>query len=186
MRVVMVLGSPRPHGNTARVLDWMDETLSEGGHDVIRLRLPSKVPGCMGCWKCKESLETRCVLRDEVSEAIEQMVLADVSVLGTPVYCWAPSAQMKCLIDRCVSLVTGYETPDHASRLAGKGLALVATAEGGVEGNLDLLQAPFRRRCDYLLARNVGELLIPDCTEPENLGAGVESRVVAFAHTFGR
>ena len=48
------------------------------------------------------------------------MIGADALVYAAPLYCWCFPAQMKALIDRHVSLVTGFETPKHKSLIEGK------------------------------------------------------------------
>ena len=92
-------------------------------------------------------------------------------------------AQMKALVDRCICLCKVPEGEDPVYLLEGKHLALVSTAAGPVEGNMDLLSRVFDGMAEYMHFKNAGELLVPLCSTPTNLGNDVEEKARAFAHT---
>ncbi len=50
--------------------------------------------GCQGCLACKKPDIQTCVQQDDLSPVLEQMIEADVWVLGTPVYMGHTSAQL--------------------------------------------------------------------------------------------
>lgn len=184
MKVMSVLGSPRRRGNTARVLGWVEEELAALGHEVDRADLADyEVRGCLGCYACKRSLETPCVQRDDANALFDRVAAADALILASPLYCWGFSAQLKAFLDRGICLVVEFESAEHQSRLDGKRIALVATAEGPMEQNLDLLVTPYRLLCEYNRALAVGDLLVPGCTTPEALGEEVRAQAQALART---
>jgi multimeric flavodoxin WrbA len=186
MRVMSVLGSPRRKGNTAKVLGWVEEELVALGHEVDHVNLIDfEVSGCLGCYACKASLDTPCVQRDDGNALFSRVVRSDGLILASPLYCWGFSAQMKAFLDRAICLVVEFKGADHQSRLEGKRLALVATGEGPLERNLDLLQTPFDLLCEYSKATNAGSLLVPGCKTPDAIAAEVRDRAMALARAIG-
>ena len=182
MRVMTVLGSPRRRGNTAAVLTWVEEELMSLGHEVDRVDITDHdVRGCIGCYACKESLETPCIQQDDANALFARVIEADALVLSSPLYCWGLSAQLKAFVDRAICLVMGFEGPGHESRIADKRLALVATAEGPRVDNLDLLEKPFAMMCDYTMTLTAGALLVPGCPGPDALGDEVREQARALA-----
>ena len=183
MKVMTVQGSPRKRGNTAQVLSWVEDELRSLGHTVDRANITDHdVRGCLGCYACKQSLETPCVQRDDANALFARVIEADALILASPLYCWGVTAQLKAFIDRGLCLVVGFEGPGHESRIEGKRLALIATAEGPMADNLDLLRKPFDLLCSYTKVTMAGSLLVPGCTSPDVLGEGVREQARALAH----
>lgn len=182
MDVLSVLGSPRRAGNTARVLDWVEEALHKAGSAVERIRVGDRdIRPCTGCFACKLQPGSLCIQRDDANDLFRQMRSADVVLMATPIYCFGFPSPLKALIDRSVCLVSEFGTPGHASLIEGRRIGLVATAEGPIERNLDLLIQPFELLCDYWRATSAGHLLIPGCTTPESMGEDVRSQARAYA-----
>lgn len=128
-RVVCLLGSPRPKGNTFDMLAALMRGAEEAGAEAVLHRLNElEYRGCQGCLSCKRKSET-CVLRDGLSAVLEDVRGCDALVLGTPVYFGEVTAQLKGFIDRTFCyLKPGYAhlPRGERSRLApGKDLAFV-------------------------------------------------------------
>lgn len=183
MQVTSVLGSPRKKGNTNRVLGWVEEALRERGFHPNRINVVDrKILGCKGCWTCKKFTDRPgCPQKDDAVPVMKQLMASDLVIYATPVYFWGPTAQMKTLIDRHCSLVTGFGTPRWASLMEGKQTALVATCEDAVENNAEPLLDLFERLAAYLKCTRAGALVIPFATTPESLGNEVRDRAVEFA-----
>ena len=184
MNIITVLGSPRKKGNTNRVLSWVEDGLEAGGHQVNRLNVVEhKIRGCKGCWTCKKSADRPgCPQPDDAMELLGRIMRSDTIIYATPVYFWGPTAQMKTLIDRHCSLVTGFGTPQWHSLLEGKSVGLVVTCEDGVADNADLVQDLFKKLANYLKCTYVGDLVIPFATTPDALGNTAKNLATAFAH----
>ena len=123
MNILTILGSPRKKGNTAGVLDMVEQELS-GGHHVERLAITSvKVNGCLGCEACqKVAVRPGCVQKDDAVVVFERMMAADAVIYSSPLYCWDFSSQMKALIDRA-----GYVSKANGDMFRRKvGAAVVA------------------------------------------------------------
>ena len=72
----------------------------------------------MGC----QANGGHCVVKDDIAPLLEEIYAADGVVLGTPVYMWQMTAQLKTLVDRFFC----YLKPDYSSHLgAGKRTVLV-------------------------------------------------------------
>ena len=101
-KVLIISASPRKGGNSDLLCDEFAKGAREAGHEVEKVRLAEKKVGfCTGCYACRKL--DRCVQNDDANEIIEKMLAADVIVLATPVYFYSMAAQLKALIDRCVS-----------------------------------------------------------------------------------
>lgn len=122
MKIVAVLGSPRPQGNSAGLARALLAAAREQGAEVQEFTLNKlDFRGCQGCLTCKTKSDT-CVLEDDLAAVLQAVKEADVLVLASPVYFGDLSGQLKCFFDRTYSLIN----PDFSSRLpAGKKAVLV-------------------------------------------------------------
>lgn len=128
-RLVCLMGSPRPHGNSAAMAGALCEGAAGAGAQVATFRLNElDYRGCQGCLACKKKAQA-CVLDDGLTPVLEAVRDCDVLVLATPVYFGEVTAQLKGFIDRSFSyLVPGYAHAPRGerSRLApGKTLVFV-------------------------------------------------------------
>ena len=100
MKVTTILGSPKKKkGNTAKVLGWFEDELTNLGHEVDRINIIDReVKGCLGCGTCQNKAdEPGCVQKDDAVAIFENMMSADAVVYASPLYCWGFSSQMKAL-----------------------------------------------------------------------------------------
>ena len=178
MKVFSIFGGPRKKGNTVTVLSWVEEELTNLGHKVERVNvIDERVGGCLGCANCQEFPdEPGCVQEDDALSIFERMIASDLILYSCPLYCWSFPAQLKLLIDRHFCLVTGYSVEEPKSLIQDHKTALLVTCAGPVENNADLIVESFRRFSAYLLARPVGELIVPFCTTPDALGEDIRSQ----------
>lgn len=119
MKIVSILGSPRPKGNSAAMERRLLDAATEGGHEVLRFELGRmNYTGCIACYGCKKKADY-CVVKDDLAPALAAVRECDVLVVATPVYFGEVSAQLKGFIDRCFSfLVPDYARTTEKSRLA--------------------------------------------------------------------
>ena len=111
-KVVASNGSPRKDGNTSILIRHILEELDNKGIETETLQLGGKkIRGCTACGKCFENRDRRCVFDDDmVNTCIEKMSSADGIILGSPVYFFDVTPEMKALIDRAgfVSFANGH------------------------------------------------------------------------------
>ena len=101
MRKILVIGgSPRNNGNTAKLCQAFIEGAKQAGHEVAYYPLSDyKVNGCLGCNGCMRT--GRCVQKDDMTNEIYDKLLAcDTVVLSSPVYCYMCTALLKAFIER--------------------------------------------------------------------------------------
>ena len=183
MKVIALQGSPRKKGNTARVLEWIEEELISSNHEIEIIYLNSKnIHGCLACGKCKDLPdEIGCVQKDDAIEILEKMVKANLVIFASPLYFWGVTAQLKAIIDRTYSLYVNYHQPDHSSQVEGQPQALLSTGGGPYENNTEAVFTAFGRLQNPHKAVNAGELFIGKCTTPEDMDDDVKTRAVEFA-----
>ena len=85
MKIVCLLGSPRPKGNSAAMASKFCETAQSLGAEVTTFALNKlKYRGCQACMTCKTKLD-KCVLKDDLAEVLDAIRNAEVLVLATPI-----------------------------------------------------------------------------------------------------
>lgn len=100
MKAVCILGSPKPQGNTATILNEIERPLKEHGIVVVRHCLGErKINYCTGCVSCFK--DGQCVQNDDVQIIINDLLESDLVIVASPSYWGDVTGQMKVLIDRC-------------------------------------------------------------------------------------
>lgn len=101
MKVLLVNGSPKANGNTARALAEVAEQLKAEGIDSEVFQLGAKpIRDCIDCGQCGK-LDCRCTFDDDVvNELIAAAEQADGFVFGSPVYYAHPSGRILSALDR--------------------------------------------------------------------------------------
>ena len=113
MKIVAVLGSPRPQGNSSTLARAFLQAAGEQGAEITEYLLNQMdFKGCQGCGACKTERET-CILEDDLTPVLQAVRDADVLVLASPVYFGDLSGQLKCFFDRTFS----FANPDFTSRV---------------------------------------------------------------------
>jgi multimeric flavodoxin WrbA len=100
VRVLAVAGSPRRHGNSETLLDWLLESMGRD-RDVIIEKIvlsDADISPCRGCNACEKL--NRCVIQDDMDSLHDKILEADCIILSAPIYCMGVNAQAKALIDR--------------------------------------------------------------------------------------
>jgi multimeric flavodoxin WrbA len=130
MKIVSILGSPRPQGNSNAIVRRFQETAAKLGAENQTFELNRLTyRGCQGCHICKQTLE-RCVLNDALTEVLAAVAEADLVVLASPVYFGDVTSQLKGFIDRAYSyLKPDYLTNPEPSRIGPKKLLFVITQD---------------------------------------------------------
>lgn len=128
MKFLILMGSPRVHGNTAELCKPFIETLERHGAEIRYVPLTKKrINPCMGCYACQDVPdEYGCVQRDDMPEIVDAIQWADCIVLATPIYSWYCPTTMKSVLDRHYGL-NKYYGRAKGSLWAGKQVAIIAT-----------------------------------------------------------
>jgi multimeric flavodoxin WrbA len=101
--VLGIVGSPRRGCNTETMVDSVLAGATEYGAVSEKFILHEmSIAPCRACNSCQKT--GKCIQKDDMEQLVTAMQKSDVWVLGTPIYWWGPSAQLKAFIDRWYGL----------------------------------------------------------------------------------
>jgi multimeric flavodoxin WrbA len=99
MKVVGIVGSARPGGNTEILTRVALEEIQKEGLETELISLAGKkIEPCDGCRRCLKT--GKCHIKDDFESVFTKMKEADGVILATPVYFGAATPQMVSLISR--------------------------------------------------------------------------------------
>lgn len=138
MKVMLINGSPRPHGCTFNALSEVAKSLNnEGIETEIFQTGTGAIRDCIACMKCKELNNNRCIFNDDmVNELIEKAKDFDGFVFGSPVYYSHPSGRTLSLLDRM--FYAGGKSFAYKP-----GAAIVSARRAGTTASFDVLNKYF-------------------------------------------
>ena len=133
--ILMINGSPRADGNTARALQEMENVFKNNGIETKIMHIGNKaVRGCVACGTCAD--KGKCFFDDCVNEAAEIFEKADGLVVTSPVYFASANATLIAFLDRLF-----YSTSfDKTMKV---GASVVCARRGGCTATFDELNKYF-------------------------------------------
>ncbi len=175
MEILGIDGSPRAKGNTEILLDAMLAGAEEAGATISSVKLSHlDVSPCRACDSCKRTGE--CIQKDDMQDLLSKMKGSDVWILGTPVYWWGPTAQLKAFIDRWYGVSQDFFRKRKAVLVIPMGSSNPKTAQH-VLGMFEDIFA-------YLGMKQIGTLLAPGVHERGE--AKTQSDLLEEATTLGK
>ena len=124
MKIVAVVGSPRPQGNVSYLVDQALQAASGKGIETEKIILSQyRINPCQGHDDCGSF--KICKIKDDAPGIIKKFNGADGIILASPVYFYDVTAQMKAFIDR------NYFTFTHDGKKKAKCAGLIAIGGGG-------------------------------------------------------
>lgn len=182
MRALILMGSPRLHGNTAELCKPFMEELQKNNAEVRYVTLADRdIKPCKGCYACQEiGGEYGCCQKDEMP--VDDILWADLIVLATPIYAWYCAAPMKNVLERHYGFNKYYGSAE-GTLWAGKRVAILATH--GYEGKYatDPFEMGIQRLCKHSGLEYVGLYSVQD---EDNLASFQSEEAVAGAKAFAR
>ena len=116
MKVILLNGSPRPNGCTARALQEVAETLKKEGVETEIIQVGNQpARGCVACGNCRKT--GQCVFDDVVNRIAPKFREADGLVVGSPVYYAGANGTLLSVLDRLF-----YSTPFPKTMKVGAGV----------------------------------------------------------------
>jgi len=98
--VVILQGSPRRFGNSAKIASWCDEEVARAGFSSRVFYLQEMdIRACIGCYVCYD--QGYCPVEDDMPGLIRALETASLVVVCTPVYTSTVPAPLKAAMDRC-------------------------------------------------------------------------------------
>ncbi|MBO7121288.1 MAG: flavodoxin family protein, partial [Bacilli bacterium] len=99
MKVLIINGSPRFHGNSSRLKDELISIFEKEGIETDLYEIGSKdIRGCMACGYCYQHGE--CVFKDDVNDLAKRFEAADGLIVISPVYYGSANGSVISLLDR--------------------------------------------------------------------------------------
>lgn len=138
MKVLLMNGSPRENGNTARALKEIADTLKADGLETEIVWIGRKpVRGCIACGQCREKNLGRCAFGDDVANGIiEKLKDADGIVIGSPTYYGQPNGAFLAVWQRVCFAGSAYVKAKPAASVA-------VCRRGGSTAAFQCLNMPF-------------------------------------------
>ncbi|WP_292521207.1 flavodoxin family protein [Methanoculleus sp.] len=98
--VVILQGSPRRFGNSAKIASWCDDEATQAGlSSRVFFLQEMDIRPCVGCYVCYDY--GYCPVEDDMPLVIRALEAALVLVVCTPVYTGTVPAPLKAVMDRC-------------------------------------------------------------------------------------
>jgi multimeric flavodoxin WrbA len=101
IKVLAFATSPRRHGNSETLLDYLLASMAEEENvEIEKYALTEiKINPCKGCNACERL--NRCIQTDDdLPWVLDKIVEADIVILASPIFCMGLCAQAKALVDR--------------------------------------------------------------------------------------
>ena len=103
MKIIAIYGSPRRNGNTAKLLQSAVAGARSAGAEVTEIVLRDlKLQPCLEIYACRK--DGRCAIKDDFHALATALLSAQATILASPIFFYAVSAQVKVMMDRCQSL----------------------------------------------------------------------------------
>ena len=135
MKVLILNGSPRVNGCTARALEEVSKTLNEEGIETETIVVGNKdVRGCIACNSCDKT--GKCVFNDIVNDIAVKFENADGIIIGSPVYYAGSNGTIISLLDRLF-----YST--HFDKTMKVGAAVLSSRRAGSTSAMDEINKYF-------------------------------------------
>lgn len=135
MKVLMLNGSPRVSGNTARALSELEKTFAAEGIETETVQIGNKdIRGCVSCFSCYKT--GKCAIDDIVNELAKKFEECDGLVVASPVYYASPNGTLVSCLDRLF-----YST--HFDKRMKVGASVAVARRGGCSATFDVLNKYF-------------------------------------------
>lgn len=189
MKYTILMGSPKPEGNTARILDiFMEENRKTGIEQELVSLYDRDIRPCLGCKSCQNAADgLGCVHGDDFPALYDAILDSDLLVLATPIYSWFCTPPMKAMMDRLIYAgCKYYGAHRQSSSLRGIRVATLTTCGYPPHKGADLWEEGLRRWCRHGEMEYLGMYCRRDTGKPGDLiDSQVEIEIREFARAMG-
>jgi len=112
VKIIAVNGSPRKNWNTHTLLEKCLDGAKETGAETELFNLYDiNFKGCYSCFACKRKGVTlsKCAMKDDLEPVLQQIAECDAFVLGSPIYFYCVTGEMRSFLERLCFPYTSYE-----------------------------------------------------------------------------
>ena len=113
-KIYAINGSPRKNGNTAQLLQKALEGAASAGAEIKLIQLADlNFSGCRSCFACKKLVNPSpgCVLKDDLTEILKELLHADGIIMGSPIYFGAETGLYRNFLERLFFPMLRYTNP---------------------------------------------------------------------------
>lgn len=150
--IVILVGSMRINGNTARLAQSFADGAVENNNVEIVYVADYNVNPCIGCNSCFVREGNKCFQDDDMVKIYEKLRNADIVVIASPVYFYGISAQLKAIVDR---LHTPMRNTFHIKKL---GLLLVGAVQ--LPNLFDPILMQYQMVLEFFKLESIGTVLV--------------------------
>lgn len=105
MNILVLNGSPRKNGNTARLTQVFAKGAEEAGHTVtVEAVALQDIHVCKACEYCKIRGNGTCIQNDDMQAIYPKLMTADMLVFASPIYYYTMTAQLQAALQRTYAL----------------------------------------------------------------------------------
>ena len=135
MKVLILNGSPKKDGNTARAIKELENTFAKEGVETEVVQVGNReIRGCVACKVCYKT--GKCVSDDIVNEIAKKFEEADGLIVASPVYYASPNGTLVSCLDRLF-----YSS--HFDKRMKVGASVAVARRGGCSATFDMLNKYF-------------------------------------------
>lgn len=151
MKILVLNGSPRKHGNTMKMIETFQEGAMSVGHQVNVVNVAyQKISGCLACEYCHQKENGICVQKDDMQNIYTLLKETEMLVIASPIYYHGISGQLKCAIDRLYAVLYPKEVVKSLKKVA---MILSSGDPDMYDGAMFSYKGDF---LDYLGLKNMG------------------------------
>jgi len=146
VKVLILNGSPRKNGNTSTALEAVKRGIENNIKEAEVLTVDVcglDISGCINCDSCKSN-GGLCVTDSDSVKITQAIYDADVILVGTPVYWWGMTAQLKLVVDKMYSRSEQFKQQDKKAGIVITGMADLSDPE------YDLIKDQMKCICSHL------------------------------------
>lgn len=185
MKIVSLLGSPRKNANSSAIAEIITDSIQSDNKEIINHNLNQLTfKGCQACMACKGKSEI-CILKDDLTQVLEDVTQADIIIMATPVYWGDVSAQLKGFIDRSYSYLNpNFMDNEVKHRLpAGKKFVFIQT-QGAPDEMYDEIFGRYNFFFEFLNYFEETHYLRA-CNQSPDIGVAAQPELVKEAQAIG-
>ncbi len=135
MKVLLINGSPKANGNTARAIAELETVFKDNNIETEIIHIGNKeIRGCTACLGCYKG--GKCVIDDIVNEVAKKFEECDGMVVASPVYYASANGTLISFLDR-LFYSTGF---DKRMKV---GASVAVARRGGCSATFDQLNKYF-------------------------------------------
>ncbi|MCQ2092989.1 MAG: flavodoxin family protein [Fibrobacter sp.] len=151
--ILILVGSPRVHGNTELLANAFAEGARVAGHEVEILNVARmNIAHCIGCNTCFTREGNACARHDDMDKVYAALARAEVLIIASPVYFYGISSQMAACIDR---LHTPLRNTFHIHKAC-----LLLCGAASLENLFDAITTQYEMALKFFNIQDCGRILV--------------------------